>query len=230
MFVLAIIPARGGSKGIPRKNIVNLEGKPLIQFSIEAALASKHIDKVIVSSDDQEILFLSQTLRAEVVERPAYIAGDCTSMNPVIAHVLKEEKNKGFSVDIVILLQPTSPLRTSIDIDKAYELIINKGARSLISVYESDKSLLKSFMVDNNGFLKGCVNEKYPFMRRQDLPKIFLTNGAIYIFKVKDFMENEEIPVKNAIPYVMDEEKSIDIDTPEDLVRASIIFKRMSYE
>ena len=163
--IMAIIPARGGSKSIPRKNIVPLGGKPLIAWSIEAALGSKFITRTVVSSDDEEILKVAETHGAEVLRRPAELATDKATSEPVILHVLDHFlKHEKYEPDLVIYLQPTSPLRTTDDIDGAIRVFHQKEADALISVYEIDKSFLKSFLVDESGMLKGVSNNLFPFM------------------------------------------------------------------
>lgn len=216
MKVLSIIPARGGSKGIPKKNIIDLNGKPLIAYTIEASLKSKYITKTIVSSDSEEILDISQRYGAEVLKRPYKLSLDTTASEPVISHVLENIENIN-EYDYLILLQPTSPLRDEKDIDFAFEKLLNEKANGLISCKEIDNKCLKAFIKNDIGFLKGICNNEYPFMRRQDLPKVLMPNGAIYIIKVKEFLINEKLFGEKIISYEMSEEKSLDIDTLEDL-------------
>ena len=216
MKVIAIIPARGGSKGIPRKNLVNFSGKPLMQWSIDAALKSKYITDVVVSSDDDEILNVAQ-LNQEVlvIKRPKELAQDNSKTAPVLTHVLESLKEVKF--DYLILLQPTSPLRTAKDIDLAFEKLLNSEATSLISVCELEHHPFKSFKVDEKGYLQGVINNDYPFYPRQSLPKAYRANGAIYIIKVNNFIKDKRLLTNKATYFEMSIDASLDIDTLKDL-------------
>ncbi|AGR78016.1 CMP-N-acetylneuraminic acid synthetase [Aliarcobacter butzleri 7h1h] len=216
MKIVSIIPARGGSKGLPGKNIIDLAGKPLIAWTIEASLKSKYITKTIVSSDDNNILEISKKFGVETIKRPNELALDTTPTEPVIEHVLKSLENIE-QYDYLILLQPTSPLRDEKDIDSAIKLLIQKKVSALISTKEIDNKILKAFKNNENGYLEGIANNKYPFMRRQDLPKTFMPNGAIYIIDIKEFLKTKTLFTDKTISFEMSEEKSFDIDTKEDL-------------
>jgi|SaaInlLV_10m_DNA_2_1039722.scaffolds.fasta_scaffold00970_5 CMP-N,N'-diacetyllegionaminic acid synthase len=212
--VLAIIPARGGSKGLPRKNILDLAGKPLIAWTIEASLNSKYITKTIVSSDDDEILDISKEYSAHTIKRPNEFATDIASSEVVVRHTI-ESINEKF--DYIVLLQPTSPLRDVLNINNAFENLFKKNATALISVCEIDNKILKAFKENKDGFIEGISNNKYPFMRRQDLPKTYLSNGAIYIIRVDKFLENNSFYTNKTISYIMNDIQSMDIDTKDDL-------------
>jgi CMP-N,N'-diacetyllegionaminic acid synthase len=216
MKVIAIIPARGGSKGIPRKNLVNFSGKPLMQWSIDAALKSKYITDVVVSSDDDEILNVAQVNKEVlVIKRPVELAQDISKTEPVLTHVL--DSLNGIKYDYLILLQPTSPLRTSKDVDFAFEKLLNSEATSLISVCELEHHPYKSFKVDENDYLQGIINNNYPFYPRQELPKTFRANGAIYIIEVATFQKKNTLLTNKTIRFEMSIESSLDIDTVNDL-------------
>lgn len=225
MKILSIIPARGGSKGLERKNIINLLGKPLITWTIEASLNSKYITKTIVSSDDKEILSISEKYGADTILRPLNLAQDTTPTEPVIEHVLFELDKRMEKYDLLVLLQPTSPLRNEKDIDDAIELLVESKGTALISVEEIDSKILKAFKKDSGGYLEGISNNSYPFMRRQDLPSVFMPNGAIYIINVKEFLVNNRLFTEKTIPYKMDSYKSFDIDTIEDLQKCEKMIK-----
>ncbi|NUW28480.1 acylneuraminate cytidylyltransferase family protein [Arcobacter butzleri] len=225
MKIVSIIPARGGSKGLPGKNIIDLAGKPLIAWTIEASLKSKYITKTIVSSDNNNILEISKKFGVETIKRPDELALDTTPTEPVIEHVLKSLENIE-QYDYLILLQPTSPLRDEKDIDSAIKLLIQKKVSALISTKEIDNKILKAFKNNENGYLEGIANNKYPFMRRQDLPKTFMPNGAIYIVSVKDFLKKKRLFTDKTISFEMSEEKSFDIDTKEDLNKCNDILNR----
>jgi len=216
--VLAIIPARGGSKGLPRKNILNLNGKPLIAWTIESSLKSKYIAKTIVSSDDDEILEISKKYGAGILKRPKELATDTASSEVVVKHAI-ESINENF--DYIILLQPTSPLRDVENINNAFENLFEEDATALISVCKIDNKILKAFKKNKDGFIEGISNNEYPFKRRQDLPKTFISNGAIYIVKVDKFLENNSFLTDKTISYMMNEIESIDIDSMKDLEKTN---------
>ncbi|AQS93263.1 acylneuraminate cytidylyltransferase [Polaribacter sp. BM10] len=217
MKVLAIIPARGGSKGIPMKNIINFKGKPLIQWTIDAALQSNYITDTLVSSDSDEILEVAKKNKdVLLLKRPNYLAEDSTRTEPVLKHAINSLQNKKY--DYIILLQPTSPLRDSKDIDASFKKIEKQNADSLISVCNVEHHPYKTFKLDKNGFLKGIINNDFPFSPRQILPETFRANGAIYIIKTKKFLEKELLITDNTLDYQMSKQKSLDIDTKEDLI------------
>jgi len=217
MKILAIIPARGGSKGIPKKNIVLARGKPLIAWTIESAL-SAGIDRVFVSSDSDEILEIAKKYGAETIKRPSNLSGGKICSDVAIWHALAHlEKTEKFFPDMAILLQPTSPLRESKDIKNALKLFTKeKSATSLISVFETDNKYLKSFLLDKKRYMHGICNDTFPFMDRQLLPKLYMPNGAIYIVRKKVF-KKKSLFTDKTIPYVMTKEKSLDIDVWEDI-------------
>lgn len=223
--ILAIIPARGGSKGIPRKNIYPLAGKPLLAWSVEAALKSKYIDRVIVSSDDDEILEVAEKHGAEPIRRPKAMAGDKSPFNLLIFHALDFLKKKeNYIPDIVVYLQPTSPLRTSKDIDETLALL--KGeTECAISVCEIENKILKAFLINKKGYLQGVSNNKFPFMNRQDLPKVYMPNGSIYVIKRQDFAKTGKLFTKETVPSVMQGDKNLDIDSMEDMKKVEKILK-----
>jgi len=221
MNVLSIIPARGGSKGLKKKNILDLCGKPLIAWTIEASLKSQYITQTIVSSDDDNIIKIVHQYNADTIKRPFNLSLDNTATEDVIKHTLESFSKESF--DYIILLQPTSPLRTYIDIDKAFQLFLSTQATALISVCEIDNKILKAFKKDSSNYLKPISNKTYPFMRRQELPSTYLSNGAIYIIKTSQFIKDYSLFTNETIPYIMNQSNSIDIDTQEDLEEAKNI-------
>lgn len=224
---LAVIPARGGSKSIPRKNIVPVGGRPLIAYTIEAALESGSFDRTVVSTDDDEIARISKSLGAEVFLRPEALARDETPSEPVISHALKEADPTSQGLfGIAMLLQPTSPLRSVEDIRMAVELIRSGRAKSVISVTSVGCLPYKSFFIDKNGELNGLMDNLSPFKRRQDLPESFKSNGAIYAVSVTDFMVNPRFFISPCLPLVMPAERSVDLDEPEDLLKIEALIKR----
>ena len=219
---LAIILARGGSKRLPRKNILDLNGKPLIAYSIEAGLKSRYIDKVIVSSDDDEILSLSKKFGADIIKRPNELASDTATSFDAIKHTI-ENSNK---YDYIVLLQPTSPLRNSTHIDEAIELLDSKNADAVVSVCEMEHSPLWSNTLDDSLSMCGFLRDEVLSKRSQDLEKYYRLNGAIYICKIDKLLEEESFFLKeNIFAYVMDRESSIDIDEGIDFKIAGTIFK-----
>lgn len=217
--VLAIIPARGGSKGVPRKNIRDVAGKPLIAWTIEEAKKSKYIDRIIVSTDDQKIADVAVQWGGEVpFLRPAELARDDS---PGIAPVIHIITTSGFTYDLVVLLQPTSPLRTVEDIDGAIALLLNRNANACVSVVEPDKSPYWMYSVDGAGHLVPLLEGDYNC--RQDIPPVYALNGAVYVAEVSWLLKNQGFVNDETLAYVMPKERSIDIDTETDLAISTII-------
>jgi len=217
MKTLAIIPARGGSKGIPKKNIITLGEKPLVAWTIEAA-KNAGIERVFVSSDSDEILEVAKKFGAETIKRPARLSGDKICSDSALWHALDYlKRTEKFVPDVAMLLQPTSPLRGSEDIKKALKLFEkNKEATALISVCSVNNKYLKTFLLDKKNYIHGVHNDTFPFMSRQLLPELYIPNGAIYVVKEKAF-KNRSLFTMKTIPYLMEAEKSIDIDKKEDV-------------
>ena len=212
---LAIIPARGGSKRLPRKNILDLCGKPLISWSIEAALKSKYISKVVVSSDDEEILNISSNFGADIIKRPYELANDTATTFDAIKHTI----NNLEKYDYIVLLQPTSPLRNEKHIDEAIELLEEKQADGIVSVCEMDHSPLWSNTLPEDGNMRGFLREEILNKRSQDLEKYYRLNGAVYICKTDKLLENKSFFLKdNIFAYIMDRKSSIDIDEEIDFL------------
>ena len=224
--IVAIIPARGGSKGIPRKNIRLLAGKPLIAYSIEAALNSKYINRIIISTEDKEIADISRKYGAEVIERPEELAKDNSQTIDVVKHVLENlKKNESYTPDIIALLQPTSPLRTKEDIDNGIELFVNNKCGSVISVCEAIHPVYWTFIIEK--YLKPIFNWKY-FLnkRRQDLPKTYILNGAVYITSFDNLYKYNSFFNRKIIPYIMQSKNSIDIDEKVDFEFVEFLLRR----
>lgn len=219
---LAIIPARGGSKRLPRKNILDLCGKPLISWSIEAALKSKYISKVVVSSDDEEILNISSNFGADIIKRPYELANDTATTFDAIKHTI----NNLEKYDYIVLLQPTSPLRNEKHIDEAIELLEEKQADAIVSVCEMDHSPLWSNTLPKDGNMRGFLREEILNKRSQDLEKYYRLNGAIYICKTDKLLENKSFFLKdNIFAYIMDRKSSIDIDEEIDFLFAQRVIE-----
>lgn len=212
--VLALIPARAGSKSVPNKNIFPVNNKPLIQYTIESALSSKFIDLSYVSSDSDQILDISKALGAHTIKRPEQYATDTASSDLLIKHAIDQwEQPDAY----VVLLQPTSPLRTAEHIDNAFSLLQKSRSNNLISVYKLDKNPYKSYHMSKEGKLTPVFNEDLPFTPRQEIQDAYYPNGAIYIFKITDFMKDTCIPRCNNLAYLMNQEDSLDIDSYQDI-------------
>jgi len=220
--ILAIIPARGGSKGVFRKNLRLLNGKSLLSIAVETAKQSNMIDRVIVSSDDQEIIEAAQQAGAEVpFVRPKELARDETPGNQPVLHALKQLPH----YDYIVVLQATSPLRHVDDVDTCLKFLIEKDGPACVSVTESEISPYWTFKMNHNNELAQLISEEIP-LRRQDLPMTYYLNGAIYAAKTKWFIENQGFISPQTLAYVMPRERSIDIDTEFDLELAEIYMNR----
>jgi len=223
--IIAIIPARGGSKEIPRKNIRLMSGKPLIALSIEAALKSKCIDRVVVSTEDKEIAEISREYGAEIIERPEEFAKDESSTIDAILHALEVLRAENYNPDIIVLLQPTSPLRNAEDVGSAIELFLNSDCESVVSVCEVGHPPYWCFGIEK-GYLKSLFGDEYLRMRRQDLKEVYMPNGAIYVSTPRTLYEYESFYCNHTLPYIMPPERSIDIDDATDLMLAELLMKR----
>lgn len=222
--ILALIPARGGSKGIKNKNIIDLCGKPLISYTIEAAKESRYIDSVIVSTDSEKIAEVAISCGADVpFLRPAAFALDTSTTIETVCHAIQTFAEGGDRYDVLVLLQPTSPLRTQEDIDGALEKFEREGL-SIASVSKAKDSPIllrkltsKSQMVSLLG-LQSTV-------RRQDMPPVYRVNGSIYINAISSLNENTSFN-DNVCPYVMEESHSVDIDDYLDIEIAKYFMER----
>lgn len=221
MKIFALIPARGGSKGIPGKNVKLIAGKPLIVWTIEAALRSSFIDAVVVSTDDPAIAEVARCAGAQVpFMRPTELAQDETpGMGPAL-HALDQLPK----YDSLLLLQPTSPLRTTEDIDACLVLATQQHAPSVVSVCEADTHPYWTYRLGKDQALERFVDAA-PIARRQDLPQVFALNGALYFAHAKWLRRNGTFINRETIAYVMTRERSIDIDTPLDWKFAEFLLK-----
>lgn len=213
--VLAIIPARGGSKGIKGKNIFSIEGKPLIAYTIEAACASEYIDTVIVSTDNQEIADISKAYGAEVpFLRPAELASDYAKTIDAVLHAVYTLKEMGKEYDYLVLLQPTQPLRSAEDIDHAI-ILCDKKMRGVVSISRvKDHPVLMRYMNAQGEMCK--LLELNSTVRRQDMPDYYRVNGCVYVNPMSE-VTGELSFNDNPIPYIMPVERSVDIDGYEDI-------------
>lgn len=224
--ILAIIPARGGSKGIVGKNIKELNGKPLIAYTIEEAKKSEYINRIVVSTDNEEIANISKKYGAEVpFLRPLELAQDDTPTIECVIHMLNVLKeNEDYIPDYVCLLQCTSPLRTFNDIDGTIEKLLSTGLDSAASVCEAEVNPYWT-NIFNGERLEYFLKDGKKISRRQDLPKIYRLNGAVYVAKY-DVLKNEmTFETKYTTGYIMSNKKSIDIDTEFDFTIAKLFLE-----
>lgn len=224
MKIVAIITARGGSKGLPRKNLLDLNGKPLIAHTIDAALKSTIFSKIVVTTDDDEIKKVSLNYDAQVIDRPKELATDTASSLDVIQHALTVLQEDNFSN--FMLLQPTSPLRNATHIQEAVAKYTEENAKSLVSVTETEHTPYKLLVESDNGIMPLFSNE-YLTMPRQKLPTTYRINGAIYISNVSSFLETKDLFQEPLTIYQMNQQESIDIDTKVDLDNCENILKKL---
>jgi len=227
MKLLSIIPARGGSKGIPRKNLAKINGRPLIEYSIKAALDVNQITDLIVSTDDKEIADIARELGAQVpFIRPLELATDQAQSAPVVRHAVEfMEKLKGYKYDAVLMLQPTCPLRKSLHIKKALDIYQSSDYDSLVSVVSVSQHpyRMKKLVGDK---LINYIDQGFENMKpRQELPEVYIRNGAIYLCSRSVIMDKKVLVGQNCYGLVMNDFESVNIDRKLDLVLAETILR-----
>lgn len=225
--IIALITARGGSKSIPKKNIAPLAGKPLIAWTIKTALQSTALSRVIVSTDDEEIARVAQEWGAEApFQRPIELARDDSPHIPVVIHAIEWlESQEDVRFDYVLLLQPTSPLLTTKDIDNAIHLALDKDADSVVSVCEAPSHPYLTKRINSDGRLEDFCTTPEGYLARQALPPAYTVNGAIYLARRNVLIELQTFYTERTYAYVIPPERSLDIDTPWDLYLANLILK-----
>lgn len=211
--VLGVIPARGGSKMVPRKNIRRIAGKPLIAYSIEEARNSVYVDRLVVSTDDAEIRQVALDWGAEVLDRPPELALDLTPGVDPVLHAI--ENIPGY--DYVVLLQPTSPMRTAADIDATLETCINAMAPVCVTICEVVQSPYRCFELVSSRHLRRFLVAPSG-MRRQDLPVLYAVNGAVYVSETGWLLQEKRFVTEATIGHLMSQQNSLDIDTEQDLL------------
>lgn len=217
--VIAVITARGGSKGLPGKNIRPFAGRPLIAWSVAQARSSRYIDRVVVTSDDQAIIAAAVEAGAEApFVRPAELSGDHAASVPVVLHAIDELRE---TADLVVLLQPTSPLRRVADIDGALRTCLDAGAPTCIGVCEPAKSPWWMFRKDDQGRLTRLMGPAAT--RRQDLPTVWAANGAVYVARIPWLRQAASFVGEGTIGWEMPPERSVDIDTEMDFRLAELL-------
>ena len=224
-LILGVIPARGGSKGVPRKNVKPLLGKPLIAYTIEAALASRLLTDTVVTTEDEEIAAVSRQYGAQVpFMRPDDLATDAAKAVPTIQHAVAEmERIKGVKYDVVVMLQPTTPLRTADDIDQCLEKLLSTGADSVISVVEVGgyhPVRMKRIVPDPSGtsdLLVDYAEEEIENQPRQELPSVYLRAGSVYATRRDVLMNDNTFKGKVSRPFVIPHERHVNIDNQLDM-------------
>lgn len=225
MKSIAMVLARSGSKGLPDKNIKELNGKPLMAYSIEAAIESGKFDKVFVSTDSEKYADIARQYGAEVpFLRSEANSGDKAGSWDTVREVLERLSEIGEDYDIVMLLQPTSPLRTAEDIIKSFEIMEEKNANAVLGVVEMDHSPLWSNTLPEDGCMDSFIRQEYAGMPRQELPVFYRINGAVYLVK-KSEIYKEKMFEKGCYSYIMPQDRSVDIDTKLDFVIAEAMLK-----
>jgi N-acylneuraminate cytidylyltransferase/CMP-N,N'-diacetyllegionaminic acid synthase len=224
--VLTVVPAREGSKGLPGKNIIELIDKPLIAWTIQQGLASKYVNEVIVSTDSEEIADIAKLYGARVpFLRPSHLAQDTSSTKDVIIHLIDELEKIGEFYDYILLLEPTSPLRETSDIDLAFEALLKtRGAKSIVGVSKVE-SQHKAFCVSltEKGFLRS--ENKFKVLRRQELDEFYFYEGSLYISEIFTYEEKGNFYHEQALGYVIPKWKSFEIDDLTDLIIVEALLK-----
>jgi len=224
--VLGIIPARGGSKGIARKNIRALAGNPLIAYAIDNAIESTRLTSFVTSTDDDEIAEIARSHGSPVIMRPSHLAADDTPMTPVLESVIEavEQDAAGVEgwpttarVDAIVLLQPTAPLRTSADVDAVVDLLLTTDADTVVSVYQVDDHHPSRMYTLRDDRLVPFVDNEPKNMLRQSLPAVYHRNGAVYACRRSMIVEKQQLVGNDLIPYIMPADRSANVDSEVDL-------------
>jgi CMP-N,N'-diacetyllegionaminic acid synthase len=218
--VLALIPARGGSKGIPRKNLAPLAGRPLLAWTVDAALGSRAVTRTVVSTEDDEIAAAARELGAEVLARPPELAADETPMQPVIVHALDELE----APEVLVLLQPTSPLRRAEHVDEAVDLLLATGADSVVSVVEVPHRYRPGSLMAMDGDRLVRLADDHA-ATRQEKPLVYARNGPA-VLALRPGRIGADLYGGDCRPYVMGPRESLDVDEPFDLELAELLLAR----
>lgn len=226
--ILAVIPARSGSKGVPMKNIRHLAGRPLVAYTAEAALRSAFGLRVVVSTDDARMAEVAQAAGAEVpFLRPRDLARDETPMLPVIQHTLQWLKQQeDYEPELVVLLQPTSPFRTAGHIDAGIRLLLETGADSVISVCAAEHSPYWMWVLDDEGRARRFVESDQEYLSRQEMPSVYRPNGALYVTRRSTIVDEHRLLGDDLRALIMDRYASVDIDDEVDFCLAELLMER----
>lgn len=229
--ILGIIPARGGSKGVPRKNIRPLGGKPLIGYAIEAASASRFLTETVISTDDDEIADVSRRLGGSVpFKRPPELATDSATGLSVVQHAVREmEDQRGYKVDVVVLLQPTTPFRTTADIDAGINLLLDTGADSVVSVADvGSYHPLRMKRIVGENILVSYIDQGYEDLRpRQQLPPVYIRSGDLYISRRAVVIDQNRLVGADCRAYIIPPARHLNIDTEYDFWFAEYLIGKM---
>lgn len=223
--VIALVPAKSNSSGLPRKNFLKLNKKSLFEIAIISAQKSKFIDQVFVSSDSSEILKESQKMGVKTIKRNKNLCLNETPAYKVVLDAIKKIKKKLFSDFIIIYLQPTSPFRNHHHINQAFIQLKKYKINSIVSVVKNSKTIYKSIKI-KSGLIKPIFKDDFITSNRQKFEQTFYPNGAIYIFDTSNFLRNKTIPIKNSLAYEMSKNSSHDIDSLEDYKLAKKLSKK----
>ncbi|MBF0405892.1 MAG: acylneuraminate cytidylyltransferase family protein [Candidatus Riflebacteria bacterium] len=230
--ILAIIPARGGSKGLPRKNILPLCGLPLIGWPINAARGSKYVDRIIVSTDDAEIAEKATSLGAEIpFLRPPELASDSATSFSVVEHAVNFHRDKGDFFHYILLLEPTSPLTESSDVDKAIELLFQNpnNASSIVGVSEVHSSHPDfDLIIDSDGLIKPYLGKNFSVKRRQEIQKVYFLEGSLYFSEIETYFNKQTFYHDKTLPYIVPKWKSFEIDDFVDWVCVEAILNNIN--
>ena len=223
MRTLGIIPARGGSKGIPHKNKRLLGGKPLVRYTIDAAQAAQRLSAIALTTDDEELAQIGRACGLEIILRPAELAQDATPMLPVVQHAVGCLERLGRMFDAICLLQPTTPMRRAEHIDGCIELLQGSGADAVVTVLPVPAHHNPHWVyfqgADNTLYLS--TGEQTPISRRQDLPPAFHREGSVYVVRRDILMEQHSLYGQRLIGYPLDPDQAVNIDTLADWERAA---------
>lgn len=223
---LAIIPARSGSKGLPDKNIKEMNNKPLIAYTIEACIRAQVFDEILVSTDSIQYADIARKYGASIpFIRPQYLSSDTAATYDVILHVIHQLETLGRTYDYFMLLQPTSPLRDEKDILQSIEILFNNSANSVVSICEVEHPVQLMVKLNDKGRLDFCFNDKKQ-MRRQDSLQQFRINGAIYLCSINYFLKHKSFYGERSYPYMMNKIASIDIDDMDQFEIAEALLKK----
>lgn len=226
MRVLGLVPARGGSKGVPRKNVRLLGGRPLLQWTAEAARAAAGLSRVVLTTDDPEIAAVGAACGLDVpFLRPEELARDDTPTLPVVQHALRTLEADGERYDAVCLLQPTSPFRTAADIDGCIARLAETGADAVVSVLRvpAEHNPHWVYLADAEGTLRLATGERQPIARRQLLPAAFHREGSVYVTRRDVVLERDSLYGDRVVGYELDASRSVNIDTLDDWRRAEAL-------
>ena len=219
--ILAIIPARGGSKGILKKNIQELGGKPLISYTIKQAEESEFITDFFVSTDDEEIINIAELYGSKIIKRPFEISLDISKTEECLIHAIKELAKLDLNFDYLVVLEPTSPFRESKTIDNCIKKIINEERKSLLTVYET-----KTCIGEIDRFLNYKPIIKNQPRRRQERKPLFVESSTVYVVKVDFLLKTNSLVCEEWLAYILDKKEAIDINTYDDLIYANFLINR----